>query len=92
MSVRIDGRSIRKLRSASVAIDHLTAGEHISPMHEINKKAIVTFLFIVFGGTLLTIGTIIDSRLLHLLGVFVLFWTGLYLVYQSRLKSPCSPQ
>jgi hypothetical protein len=92
MSVRKDGRRARELTSASVAIDHLKPGEHISPIHETNKKAIVTFLFIVFGGTLLTIGTIIDSRLLYWMGGFVLFWTGIYLVYQSRLKSPCSPQ
>jgi len=93
MSVRFDGRSRRVLRSASIAIHQLKSGEQMSPIHETNKKAIVMFLFIVFGGTLLTLGTILNSKYLYWLGAVGLFWTALYLLFQSsKLKSPCSPQ
>ena len=93
MSVRLDGRSRRELRSASAAINHLKSGASLSPTHETNQKTIVTFLLIVFGGTLLTIGTIRDSRLLYWMGAGVLFCDAIYQLFQSsKLKSPCSPQ
>jgi hypothetical protein len=95
MSVRLDGRSRRELRSPSLAIRQLVSSETkaMPPIHETNLKTIITFLLIVLGGTLLTIGTIIDSRLLYWMGGLVLFVTGIYLIVQSsRLNNPCSPQ
>ena len=91
MSVKLDGRSKRNLRSPSVAVRHFTGDnlKAMSPVQKYTVHRIIPFFLIVIGGTLLMVGTFIKNNIIYWAGLSFLGMTALYLL--TSVVNPKEP-
>jgi len=95
MSVHVNGRTTRQLPIAELAMKRQVSSEKfVLKVRDRGsyKIIIISFLVIVLGGTLSTVGTIQGSPIIYWSGLIILSVVAIYLVIHSRLNSPCSPQ
>lgn len=94
MSVHVNGRTTRQLPIAELAMKRQVSSEKfvLKVRDRGSYKIIISFLVIVLGGTLSTVGTIQGSPIIYWSGLIILSVVAIYLVIHSRLNSPCSPQ
>jgi hypothetical protein len=83
MSVRLDGRSRRVLTPAGTALKDFmyNSTTALPPIEETNYRAIITLLFIVIGGTCLTVATVNGWVILYYIGLVDLSLVALWLIF-----------
>lgn len=95
MSVKLDGRTKRKLISPNLAVRQFM-GDNLKAMSPVQKytrhHTIISFFLIVIGGTLLMVGTFTKNNIIYWLGLAFLALTGVYLLTLTvNSKEPVLP-
>lgn len=83
MSVRLDGRSQRILMPVGTAVKEFmdNSTKALPPIQETNYRAILSFIFIIVGGTCLTISTVNGWATLYYIGLIDLSLVALWLMF-----------